>query len=286
MSTSEGTSHAPGSSSQQDASGSGGIVNNDTTNNHYDNSKGKTIDNSTHDTTYKDSNHIEYKTSIQNNIINTPPAPVDPSVIEILRNRVCAGAAFDSAERADPPRCHPDTRTAILQSGRSWIDALNVVFFFLWITGWAGMGKSAILQTLAEEYQRGMRLAASFFFFQASPDRNTTQGFVATIAYQLMESVPGAREIILQKISNNQTIFSDKSFDGLWRTLIVDTLCTAPPPTAPMLIVIDGVDEIASHDEQRALLHAILKSAEKLSSAHYKILIASRPEQPIEMEQN
>ncbi|TFK73167.1 hypothetical protein BDN72DRAFT_728474, partial [Pluteus cervinus] len=51
----------------------------------------------------------------------------------------------------------------------------------------------------------------------------------------------------------------------------------------PMLIVIDGVDEIASHDEQRALLHAILKSAEKLSSAHYKILIASRPEQPIEM---
>ncbi|TFK73170.1 hypothetical protein BDN72DRAFT_732925, partial [Pluteus cervinus] len=72
--------------------------------------------------------------------------------IEILRKRVCAGAAFDSAERGDPPRCHPDTRMAILQSGRSWIDTLNVVFFFLWITGWAGMGKSAILQTLAEEY--------------------------------------------------------------------------------------------------------------------------------------
>ncbi|TFK67726.1 hypothetical protein BDN72DRAFT_898754 [Pluteus cervinus] len=245
------------------------------TNNHYDYSQGKTTDNSTHQTTYKDSNHY----NIQNNIINTPPA--GRPAIEILQERVCVGAAFDSAERGDPPRCHPDTRTAILESGYTWIDNLNVLYFFMWISGWAGVGKSAILQTIAEEYRRRMRLAASFFFFQASHNRSSTSGFVATIADQLMDSVPGAREIILHKIANNPNIFINKSFDSQWQTLVVDTFRALRPPPAPMVIVIDGVDEITSPKEQKTLLRTILRSAQQLGPS-YKFLIASRPEQQIQ----
>lgn len=153
----------------------------------------------------------------------------------------------------------------------------------MWITGWAGTGKSAILQTLAESYSKLGRLAASFFFFQASQNRSSIQGFVATIAGQLMDSVPGAREIILSKIADNPKIFIDKSFESLWQTLIVDTLCdpTVPRPSPPVLIVIDGIDEIVSQEEQCILLQTILHSAPILGSS-YRFLIASRPELQIE----
>ncbi|TFK60255.1 hypothetical protein BDN72DRAFT_965782 [Pluteus cervinus] len=262
---------------QQNTSGSRGRANNDTTNNHYDHSHGNSTVSSHNRTTYNGSTHHTYNTLI------TPPAPAGRPPIDILREQVCAGAAFDSAERGDPPRCHPETRTAVLSSGRQWVDALNTLCFFMWITGWAGVGKSAILQTLAEEYQEKMRLAASFFFFQASHNRNTISGFVATIAEQLMNSVPGAAEIILHEIAKNPNIFVNKSFRSQWQTLIINTLRhpTVPRPMAPMLIVIDGVDEIASHKEQRILLETILNSALQLGPS-YKFLIASRPEQQIE----
>ncbi|TFK64536.1 hypothetical protein BDN72DRAFT_263420 [Pluteus cervinus] len=248
---SEGVVNAPGS--QWNALGPGGIVNNGTTN---------------INPTY--------------NLV-TQPAPVGPQPIDILREQACAGAAFDSAERGDPPRCHPETRTAVLSSGRKWADTFNTLCLFMWITGWAGVGKSAILQTLAELYSKSGRLAASFFFFQASHNRNSTSGFVATIAEQLMDSVPGAREIILDKIAKNPQIFVNKSFQSQWETLIVNTLChpTVRRPVAPMLIVIDGVDEIASHDEQRILLQTILSTAPQLGPS-YKFLFASRPEQQLE----
>ncbi|TFK68502.1 hypothetical protein BDN72DRAFT_797621 [Pluteus cervinus] len=267
--------NVPGS--QQNTLGSGGIGNNGTTNNNHDYSQGKTIDNSNNTATYYGSNHYNQTTYH----LNTPSGP---QPIDILRERACAGAAFDSAERGEPPRCHPDTRTAVLSSGTSWVDNLNAICFFMWITGWAGVGKSAILQTLAEVYQRKMRLAASFFFFQASDNRNTISSFVATIAEQLTHSVPGAREIILHKIASNPTIFVDKSFRSQWLTLVVDTLCrcrsAVPRHMAPMLIVIDGIDEIASREEQRLLLQTILDSAQQLGPS-YKFLIASRPEQQI-----
>ncbi|TFK72259.1 hypothetical protein BDN72DRAFT_957423 [Pluteus cervinus] len=223
---------------------------------------------------YNEHNVIQ---NIQN--ITTSPPP-DNRLVKVLRERMCAGAAFDSAERGDPPRCHKDTRRAILSSTSSWVDDITALFFYLWITGWAGVGKSAILQTLAEEFATKSRLAASFFFFQASRNRNTIHGFIATIACQLMESVPGAREIILRKISNNATIFVDKSFEGQWQILVVDTLRKLPPP-APMLIVIDGVDEILSHGEQETLLRAVLWSVVQLGPG-YKLLVAARPEGQIE----
>ncbi|TFK68324.1 hypothetical protein BDN72DRAFT_960317 [Pluteus cervinus] len=265
--------------SQQNTFGSGGMGNNGTTNNNHDYSQGKTIDNSNNTATYYGSSHYSHNPTY---ILGTPPAPVGPQPIDILRERTCAGAAFDSAERGEPPRCHPDTRMAVLSAGSSWVDNLNAICFFMWITGWAGVGKSAILQTLAEEYRGKMRLAATFFFFQASNNRNTTSRFVATIAEQLMHSVPGAREIILHKIANNPTIFLDKSFSSQWQTLVVDTLChpAVPRPIAPMLIVIDGVDEITSREEQHLLLQTILNSAQQLGPS-YKFLIASRPEQQI-----
>ncbi|TFK66325.1 hypothetical protein BDN72DRAFT_961825 [Pluteus cervinus] len=210
-----------------------------------------------------------------------PSSAGHKSPLEELRERMSTGAAFDSAERPEPPRCHPDTRRLALCDLDAWIGDRMSPILFKWIMGWAGTGKSAIAQTLAETYARMHRLAASFFFFRNSSDCWTIEKFVATIAWQIMHSVPGARNHILQLIANDPTLF-EKSFDGLWQTLVVDTLCHIGPDLVhPMVIIVDGVDECTSHQEQTVLLRALLRSTEQLSP-FINLVIASRPEQQIQ----
>ncbi|TFK66044.1 hypothetical protein BDN72DRAFT_731602, partial [Pluteus cervinus] len=116
------------------------------------------------------------------------------------------GASFDSAERPDPLRCHPDTRqvvrTHFISSGdKRSLDLLQ------WLFGWAGTGKSAIAQTVAEFFSTKDRLAGSFFFFRASSDRNTIQKIVPSLAYQLSFPVPGAGDYLRFIVSRDATIF-------------------------------------------------------------------------------
>ena len=84
--------------------------------------------------------------------------------IELLGLKVAVGAAYNVAERYDPSQCRPYTRVAVLSKIMDWIEARhNRRLRFMWLTGPAGTGKSAIVQTIAETcYEAGL-LAASFF---------------------------------------------------------------------------------------------------------------------------
>ncbi|TFK67694.1 hypothetical protein BDN72DRAFT_84938 [Pluteus cervinus] len=214
-----------------------------------------------------------------NSVSSTEQKVVD-QVLEALRQRTCFGGLFDSAERGEPPRCHPETRHAVISSTSSWLEGLAIQKYVRWILGWAGVGKSALAQSIAELFFKRGQLAASFFFSRATPDRDHIHTFVPTIAYQLATSVPGAREIIVQQMVRDATIF-EKSFDGQWKALVVETLRKVPPPSVPMLIIIDGIDECESLDEQRTLLESIIGCADRLGPS-FKLLIASRPERQIQ----
>ncbi|KAF8160412.1 hypothetical protein BJ912DRAFT_805717, partial [Pholiota molesta] len=63
-----------------------------------------------------------------------------------------APSAFhNSSARFDPPKCHPNTRVAVLEYFMGWIFGSNdSEALILWLYGPAGSGKSAILQTIAE----------------------------------------------------------------------------------------------------------------------------------------
>jgi DNA replication protein DnaC len=70
-----------------------------------------------------------------------------------LGKRIAPGASHNSAERFDPPKCHPKTREAVLKDIMDWIQGLGEVerrHYFMWLYGPAGAGKSAIAQTIAE----------------------------------------------------------------------------------------------------------------------------------------
>ncbi|CAA7265080.1 unnamed protein product [Cyclocybe aegerita] len=124
------------------------------------------------------------------------------------------------------PRCHPLTRQAVLDKLIAWIETLEPAELrAFWLYGSAGVGKSAILQTIAEWfYSRGL-LLASFFSSRTVPTRNNRSRL---------------------NIIADPTIFH-RSLDTQLRSLVVDPLLQAINYdgyfTLPPLIVIDGLDE-------------------------------------------
>ncbi|KAF8801497.1 hypothetical protein BYT27DRAFT_7262035 [Phlegmacium glaucopus] len=109
---------------------------------------------------------------------------------KILANSIAPGAFHNSAERYDPPKCHPSTRVAVLQNIMTWINDLQKLCFFMWLYGPAGAGKSAIAQSIAELCHNANILAASFFFSCMAVGRNDKSRLIPTLVYQLCLSMP------------------------------------------------------------------------------------------------
>ena len=115
------------------------------------------------------------------------------SGLKILQRHVAAGAMHDSKEHHDAPKCHENTRKAIIKDITSWIRDDSKDSLILWISAPAGSGKSAILQTIAERFHASGGLAASFFFSRAAAQRRTETYLIATIASQLAMSIPSTK---------------------------------------------------------------------------------------------
>ncbi|KAF8981231.1 hypothetical protein BDQ17DRAFT_1438539 [Cyathus striatus] len=76
----------------------------------------------------------------------------------------CPGACHDSAERADPPKCHPDTRKKVIEEIMKWVNMPDSENRIMWLNGAAGIEKSAIAQTIAEALKN--TLISSFSFHE------------------------------------------------------------------------------------------------------------------------
>ncbi|CAA7262179.1 unnamed protein product [Cyclocybe aegerita] len=207
--------------------------------------------------------------------------------LRTLREHVAPGAAHNSAERYDPPKCHPQTRKAVIRKIMDWIQDTDKLSRFLWLYGPAGSGKSAIAQTTAELCQKLKLLAASFFFSRSAAGRNDKSRFATTLAHQITMSIPELREYIGNVLDLDPMIVSS-SLETQIQTLIVDTLnevcedeiVASRLHRRPRLIIIDGLDECVDTKSQQEILR-VLSAASKDSPYPLIFLIASRPETPI-----
>ena len=187
-------------------------------------------------------------------------------------------AIHDSSERYPPPRCHPETRTLVRTLIICWIQDPNPTCFVLWLYGPAGAGKSAILQSLAEECcSLEGRFAGSFFFSRGKPGRNQGHFLFSTIAYQLALNLPYLRTPIDNAMQANPTLYT-KSMMVQMRSLIIDSFRKLSSgightPT----VIIDGLDECDSHETQKLILE-IIYDAVAIEKISLRFLIASLPE--------
>jgi len=98
---------------------------------------------------------------------------------DVLLHATAPAAFHNSKERFDPPKCHPNTRLAVLTKIMKWIKwEEDIDAFIMWVYGPAGAGKSAIAQTIAEMCDEEMILLASFFFSRNDPSRSTVSTLI------------------------------------------------------------------------------------------------------------
>ncbi|KAF9472352.1 hypothetical protein BDN70DRAFT_971235, partial [Pholiota conissans] len=203
------------------------------------------------------------------------------------------GAMHDSSTRFDPPKCHPNTRVAVLEYIMGWIFGRNdpEAYWILWLYGPAGAGKSAILQTIAEICANRKSILASFFFGRSDPTRNTFKPLIPTIACQIAVAIPEIRPLVELVIERDPIIF-DKSIATQLQSLIIHPLKDlsasgffSNPEINPRLIIIDGLDECNDPKAQSMILRA-LADAIRAQKLPLIFIIARRPEQNIQLTFN
>ena len=212
---------------------------------------------------------------------------IPKAAFNLLNSATAHGALHDSGQRFDPPKCHPNTRVAVLDRIMIWAEdgEDGEEAQIMWMFGPVGTGKSAIAQTIAERCLAAGLLLAAFFFSRSDPTRNHPGSLVATLAYQIRAKIPEFADLIEKSISQDPLIFT-KSFETQLLTLIVKPLQTmAASETlkntpSPQLIIIDGLDECHDSAAQSNIV-AVISQALQTYKIPLKILIASRPEQAI-----
>ncbi|KDR74797.1 hypothetical protein GALMADRAFT_26562, partial [Galerina marginata CBS 339.88] len=197
-------------------------------------------------------------------------------------------AFHDSVDVYDPPKCHPNTRVAVLNKIMDWIHGTDPETrneLIMWLYGPAGSGKSAIARSIAELCEVEGILAATYFFSRFDLTRNHGRSLIATIAYQVSLCFPDIRDRIAGAINHDPFIFS-RSLKSQIYSLITEPLQGRIEagyfniPNAPRIIVIDGLDECEDMDSQIKILDAISQACRQ-HQLPFIFLVASRPEPDI-----
>jgi len=183
----------------------------------------------------------------------------------------------DSAERDPPPRCHPGTREKATEDIVRWIEEPTPSSSVLWVSGRAGVGKSALMQRIAE--LDGIYFGGCFFFRRGTPGCNVKDHLFSTLAYQLATNVHGMLEPIDQAMMRDFSLPKRSAAVQLKR-LIIEPIRLLPIPARPTIIIVDGLDECEAFDSQRDILTLIGQITTDPDVA-IRFIIASRPEHQI-----
>ncbi|KAJ3530849.1 hypothetical protein NMY22_g8401 [Coprinellus aureogranulatus] len=221
-------------------------------------------------------------------------------VIDPLRElyaQVVVGAMHNSEERAEAPKCHPETREAVQQNIFGWID-YGKPRQLLWLTGSAGAGKTAIMGSVCDKLKETEQLAATFYFtaYTGGLERRSKGGLVTTLAYQL-QAHPSLHDQLsremLSKIRHDPAIFRmdlKAQMEGLVLQHLRSTQGQTNPAHrkhVPLVIIVDGVDECSldqyddpdrSRQKDQIEVLTILLGAVLDPSFPCRVIIASRPE--------
>lgn len=197
---------------------------------------------------------------------------------QMLQSHVVVNASYD-AQGKQP--CDPDTRNDVLAEIRAWIyDISMTAQSFVWLTGDPGSGKSAITASIAKEYQDAEILWAQLFINRNNDETTDPKSIFPSIAHQLAKFSPAVAAIIHDALKHKPSLVTDISSEqaaGLFINAV--TAASAVDPTKPVLVVIDGLDEI-NHDRLSDTANIL---SELFSKVHgnVKVFIASRTEDDI-----
>ncbi|KAJ7690374.1 hypothetical protein B0H17DRAFT_983168, partial [Mycena rosella] len=154
--------------------------------------------------------------------------------IHILHQAVALEALYDSAESFPQPRCHPETRTEMLDGLYQWATGDGTSHSIRWLHGPAGSGKSAIMQTLCQRLEEADCLGGAFFFKRGHVTRGNAKVLFATLAYQLALHHRELNTSISRSAETDPSVIG-RGMDVQLRRLIVEP-CKSLRDPAPLVL--------------------------------------------------
>lgn len=169
-----------------------------------------------------------------------------------------------------------NTRVALRESIREVLDRHDRTN--VWLNGLAGVGKTSIAFTVAEEMKRVGRLAATFFF--SHKHAQGTGQIIPTIAYQLALTFPRIRGDITKAIEQDEVLLSsEKSRIDQMRELVIKPLHVLRfRQETPYAIIIDALDECFSTEEAARLVALFTETLSGPDLPTIHLVFTSRPE--------
>src|SRR5260221_11761874 len=120
-------------------------------------------------------------------------------------------AGYDTNRSGAPSSCFEGTRVEILQSVMAWLErpVMDVSKPIYWVNGLAGIGKSTIARTVAEQVNSLALPMASFFFVRHNDALSNGKLFVPSIAFRLAEIIPKFIESVSHSPKTDWTLPSN-----------------------------------------------------------------------------
>ncbi|KAJ8590819.1 hypothetical protein M405DRAFT_141204 [Rhizopogon salebrosus TDB-379] len=205
---------------------------------------------------------------------------MDPTHSSDAWHRLCDvveySGIFDFEEkRQSRSRCMMDTRVALRGTLKELLDRPDRMN--IWLNGLAGVGKTSIASTVAEEMKKAKRLAATFFFSHKRAQSGTN--IIPTIAYQLALTFPRIRDDITRAVEGDRMLLSsDKSRSDQIQELIVNPLHALKfRQDTPYAIIIDALDECFSAEEAARLVALLTEMLSGPNLPIIHLVFTSRP---------
>ncbi|KAK1223414.1 hypothetical protein PQX77_013715 [Marasmius sp. AFHP31] len=221
------------------------------------------------------------------------------------------GASHKAEQQFSRGECLPGTRETALEMVYDWRTAKRQPLPMCWLSGAAGVGKSAIAMSVARSAEND-GLVATFFFFRSDPRRNNPSALVLSIAHGLTVSKRSLKIAIEKRIADDPAILEAR-LEEQFRELVLKPCMEKPimemprrrwwdrlrakweamkgirptsdrPASArpvldePALIILDGLDECDEDETQLRVLSIIASSYQQSPSFPLRFLICSRPE--------
>ncbi|KZP17812.1 WD40 repeat-like protein [Athelia psychrophila] len=178
--------------------------------------------------------------------------------------------------------CIPGTREAALDEIHQWINKPDGddTPRLLVLTGVAGVGKSAIANSIALHYDGLKRLGSFVAFTRADQEKRHPGNLLSTVSRDIAELDPSWRKALYKAVKEKRNQCLDSSPISQMEHLILGP-AEALTFSGPIVIVIDALDESGDASQRRSLLRALAENASKLPS-NFRFLITARPESDIQ----
>ena len=163
---------------------------------------------------------------------------------------------------------------------RLWTDTYSDTKNCWWITGKPGVGKSTIGAKVAETFKDEKSLYAQYFTTRNIAVTTDPDNIFPTLAQQLAKKSPLAALVIQDKLKMTPLSVVEQLSVRQGQTLLLEPLRAIAQYAPKVVVVIDGVDELANTEPSvLSKVTSVLCSIMTDLPANIKILIFSRPEQ-------